>query len=302
MAIFIPRYAAPAEDNKYYYSEENPYVKKGYGLPNCTCYACGRYAEINGSFVNELPYGNAENWYVMNKQLPCGKTPKLGAIICWQKGEVKNQKDGAGHVGIVEAIAENGDVTCSMSDYSGKKFYTKTFKAANGYYLGTKYTFQGFIYQREEQNMPTISHKQKDKSVNQLQIIRSNVRVRLDVGLNGTVIGHATVGYYNVYESVEKDNYTWHRCFDESVDGFNAWMAEGQTWSVYIPKTEEQKAEEKPSVDTEKLEKELANLKAENIVIKTENDNLKAQIETLKTEKTALVNAVSKVKALFEPF
>ena len=58
---YSPRLSAPSTSNKYYY-KLNPYYQSGFGLPNCTCYAFGRFYEILGS-KPKLSLRNAENWY-----------------------------------------------------------------------------------------------------------------------------------------------------------------------------------------------------------------------------------------------
>ena len=73
-----------------------------------------------------------------------GKTPRLGAVICWRKGQAQNGNDGAGHVAIVEEIYDDGSILTSNSAYGGTRFYMK--KIRPPYSLGGTYTFQGFIY------------------------------------------------------------------------------------------------------------------------------------------------------------
>lgn len=156
---FVARTTAPSATNKYY-------IKAGKGgynrameintkthscLPNCVAMAHGRWLEsqkqTNYSKYDKLPTGNAENYYPYTKDgYKRGKTPKLGAIICWRKGKAGVASDGAGHVAFVEKVYDNGDVLTSNSAYGGSRYYTKVYKKANNYYMGANYTFQGFIY------------------------------------------------------------------------------------------------------------------------------------------------------------
>ena len=112
-------------------------------LPNCVGYAWGRWYELLGK-EPKLSRGNAENWYGYNDGYKRGSTPKLGAVICWRKGQAGNSSDGAGHVAIVEEIKADGSIVISQSSYGGKRFTTKTHKKP--YSLGGTYVFQGFIY------------------------------------------------------------------------------------------------------------------------------------------------------------
>ena len=160
---FIKRTTAPSTTNKYYlkagkggYNRAMEINKTNHScLSNCVAMAHGRWLECRGitdySKYDKLPTGNAENYYTYTKDgYKRGQTPKVGAIICWRKGKVGNASDGAGHVAFVEEVKSNGDVVTSNSAYSGSRYYLKTYSKSNNYYLGSKYTFQGFIYNPEE--------------------------------------------------------------------------------------------------------------------------------------------------------
>lgn len=144
MGKFKSRLNAPDKSDKHFYSD-NIFYKCGYGMPNCTAYVWGRWYELIGA-KPKVYTGNAENWYPKCKNYDGydrGQTPKLGAIACWRKGQAGNDRDGAGHVAIVEEIYSDGSILTSNSGYKASLFYTK--KIAKGYALNG-YTFQGFIY------------------------------------------------------------------------------------------------------------------------------------------------------------
>lgn len=147
---YNPRLKAPGTTDKNWIKN----TKGGYNycmlikgnscLPNCVGYSWGRWRELLGKKPS-LSRGNAENWYGYKKDgYKRGKTPKLGAVICWRKGKAGYEKDGAGHVAIVEKINSDGSILTSNSAYGGSRFYTKTLKKP--YSMGGKYVFQGFIY------------------------------------------------------------------------------------------------------------------------------------------------------------
>ncbi len=123
-------------------------------LPNCVGYAWGRLTEILGHIPSGLSCGNAEDWWDHDDNFERGDTPKLGAVICWAKGQAHNGSDGAGHVAVVEEILDNGDITVSQSGYINPNgdtyfrpnFSTRRISKANGYSFGSGYRFQGFIY------------------------------------------------------------------------------------------------------------------------------------------------------------
>lgn len=155
MATFTPRLTkAGIYQSKYYYSD-NPFHSAGYGLPNCTCYAWGRFYEIIGERPNNLPTNDAGLWFDKVKRegtYQTGYTPALGAIICYG-----STTGGAGHVAVVEAINSDGSFTISQSGYyrpiasyppdTEDYFWTDECDANTKMaYWMTKYTFQGFIY------------------------------------------------------------------------------------------------------------------------------------------------------------
>ena len=151
MTKYTKRTTQPSKNNKYYNSNINPFVASGYGMfqnkGNCTAYAYGRFYEIIES-KPKLSTSNAENWYTKADGYKRGKTPKVGAVICWRKGQAGKSSDGAGHVGIVEEIKSNGDIVISNSGWKSFIFKTKTYKKSDDYMTGLSksYKLQGFIY------------------------------------------------------------------------------------------------------------------------------------------------------------
>ena len=144
---YVPRLTdAGMRGNPYWYSR-NPFYQAGYGLPNCTCYAWGRFWEIgdpNRVYEHrpELSTANAEDWYGHSDSYERGQQPALGAVACWADGPFS----GDGHVAIVEEIDPNtGVITCSNSAYGGAYFYLTTLSPPN-YLPAAGYRFQGFIY------------------------------------------------------------------------------------------------------------------------------------------------------------
>jgi surface antigen len=151
---YKPRLEAPTKSNKYFY-KNNPFEAAGYGLPNCTAYAWGRFYEILGT-KPKLSTSNAENWWSKADGYKRGQAPKLGAVICWRKGKAGNGSDGAGHVAIVEKIYPDGSILIGQSGWGASKvFWTQKLKPP--YKYGSAYTLQGFIYNPavKESDMPT---------------------------------------------------------------------------------------------------------------------------------------------------
>ena len=165
-AIFYKRNSAPSRTNKYYIKTTHDGYNKcieidpdtGSVLPNCTGYAWGRFCECQGVHDCNLSRGNAEIWYGNTSDgYERGQTPRLGAVICWYSTQ------SGGHVAIVEEIYPDGKILTTNSAYSGKRFYKKTLSPNNNYYMGSAYTFQGFIYNPTEFVSPYNADYTKEK-------------------------------------------------------------------------------------------------------------------------------------------
>lgn len=150
--IFKKRTEAPSKTNKFY-------LKAGKGgfnrameinskthscIPNCCGLVHGRWLETQEqtkyNIYDKLCIGDAHSYYKHKDEYKRGLTPKLGAIVCFEK------KGKSGHVCFVEEIKENGDILTSNSAYNGRRFFTKTLKKKKNYKYGIGYTLQGFIY------------------------------------------------------------------------------------------------------------------------------------------------------------
>lgn len=145
---FVPRLTRAGMLNNPYWYSLNPFYLAGYGLPNCTCYAWGRWfeesdADHNYTPVPTLSTGNAEDWFGYTQDgYERGTTPRLGAVACWADGPFS----GDGHVAVVEEIdPDTGVITCSNSAYGGEYFYI-THLSPPDYLPAPGYVFQGFIY------------------------------------------------------------------------------------------------------------------------------------------------------------
>lgn len=154
---FIPRLTSIGIfGNLHWYSTNNPCYPT-YGMPNCTCYAWGRFWEIgdplsmgiNKPDPNDLPgYWSGGYWWthVNTSVYKTGNTPALGAVICFE-----DTSGGDGHVAIVEEISNDGEsIVTSNSAWAGTYFYTMRLYRSNNYcWTGSNghfYRTQGFIY------------------------------------------------------------------------------------------------------------------------------------------------------------
>lgn len=149
---FTPRLTDTGILNNPKWYSENPFYQSGYGMPNCTAYAWGRFWEESNddpSSMNnkptELPVYDGGEWWddaVESGYYQTGQLPQLGAVICFE-----DNYGGSGHVAIVEEINQlTGEITCSNSAYGGTYFFLTTIAPLNLRYDWSHYTFQGFIY------------------------------------------------------------------------------------------------------------------------------------------------------------
>lgn len=136
MGKFTPRTTAPATTDPRYYAD-NPFYQSGYGMPNCTCYAYGRFWELLGH-KPDLSLGNAEDWWEYDDGYLRGSTPKVGSIIVWE-----NPGEGGGHVAVVEQVNADGSIRTSNSAWQSTLFYMQDIPAD---YSLKNYRILGFIY------------------------------------------------------------------------------------------------------------------------------------------------------------
>lgn len=164
----------------WYSSSLNPFYPHAQ-LPNCTCYAWGRWKEL-GYPTESLSIGNGDafQWFPYTQArgiLICNQTPALGAIACWIR------PDGArGHVAIVEAINADGTILISESGYQrpltdpvynmSKYFWTEILTPLNNYSV-YGYNLQGFIHPPTAQTLDWI-HVETDQNPNFTQADREN--------------------------------------------------------------------------------------------------------------------------------
>lgn len=291
MSKYVPRLSAPStSDKNWIKTTYNGYnkcmnIKNGSVIPNCVGYAWGRARELLGKDHN-LSTGNAENWYLKNDGYERSQKPRVGSVICWQKGQTKNEKDGAGHVAIVEEVKSDGTIVTSNSAYGGSRFYTKTLKPP--YSMGGSYKFQGFIYLPINLDEPT-KPVERDEHKDQLKVIATELRVRTSPSTNGEILGASKKdGIYNFYDIKKDEKYTWYKIAD------NQWVADNGKWLEIYKKVEEKPVEpSKEDTIVEELNQKLKNLQQEldsaNLIIKQLNLQIDKLKESLNTNKPVFI-------------
>lgn len=156
-----------------WYYNGNPYYQRGYGLPNCTCYAWGRLAEICNAAVTFYG-GNAIMWASRPemKQLP---SPKVGSCIIYSGGITDSLGRLCGHIGVVEHLYDDGSIDVSMSSFGGYMWRLYRLNPSDSYHIPDSYglSFVGFfmydgvqvIYDQEAR----IQQEKKEKAEQELQ-------------------------------------------------------------------------------------------------------------------------------------
>ena len=91
---FTPRLNDNGILNNFHWYSDNPFYQAGYGLPNCTCYAWGRFWEESNASASDmsnkptqLPTGDGGVWWpraVASGYYQTGQVPELGAVICFE--------------------------------------------------------------------------------------------------------------------------------------------------------------------------------------------------------------------------
>ena len=245
MATFVKRTTAPSSTDKNWintaYGGYNHAIKIGSDgsvLPNCTGYCHGRWLEL-GLPESKLCLNNAEIYWNYNDGFPRSQTPKLGAIICWRKGEAGPQGDGAGHVAIVEEIYSDGTVLASQSNYGGTRFYTQRINPKT--WPGGAYTFQGYLCPPIDFGGSFIEPVKRDATVNQVEVAYDFLNARSNPYLASDSYGYIPRGIYNVLATKDmraeaSNGYFWYQVAD------HVWIADiGADKTIYMPASENPK-------------------------------------------------------------
>lgn len=178
---FKKRTKAPSKTEKWFY-KANPFYLAGYGLPNCTAYAWGRFSELLGRAAALCRY-DAERWYNWEDGYERGKKPKLGAVIVWAKGKDNTSADGAGHVAVVEEIYDDGSFLVSESGWGAKStMWTLT--------IGkdckrSGYSFLGFIYNPAVADSGAVTKKKVKYKAGETYTLTTALKVRASASTSG---------------------------------------------------------------------------------------------------------------------
>lgn len=114
-----------------------------------------------------------------------------------------------------------------------------------------------------------VSPVDRNTNVNQIQTTDEGLRIRTEPSLNGEIVGHVQIGYYNVLQTKDADGYTWYEI------GTNRWCADVST--IYLPKQDDIIAQIQRYFDA--MKSEVSNLTDENEKLKQKLNEIKAICE-----------------------
>lgn len=100
---------------------------------------------------------------------------------------------------------------------------------------------------------------ERNPSVNQIQTTDDTLRIRTKPSLEGEVVGHVQIGYYNVLSQKDNEGYTWYEIAKDR------WCANITT--VYLPSDEDDIIKQ--------IEKYFNDMKAQVNTLKNENTDMK---------------------------
>lgn len=108
----------------------------------------------------------------------------------------------------------------------------------------------------------------RDKNQNQLKVNVTDLRIRKSPSTSSEILGLAVLnGFYNYYEIVQIEGYTWYRIADEE------WLAGNDEWITLYPKIDSETTIEQLQLEIQELQNKVNLLEQENKSLKeTEQD------------------------------
>lgn len=105
--------------------------------------------------------------YAAGLGLPTSKTPEVGALIVWKKGQL-TETNTRGHVAFVTKVDADGTIHTAESEWNGRAWVNRSYRKP--YYYADGYTFIGFVLQpRKEVPGGVIEEGDKGESVRWMQ-------------------------------------------------------------------------------------------------------------------------------------
>lgn len=233
-----------------------PYNWTAESIYQCTWYAYYRALEVGFSApcwwdraTKTGSYTNAKDWLVEYRDpwIPItdpSYVPCAGDIAVYDYAEF-------GHVIFLETETMTSEYRAGRED----SFCNAKLGDFNGKLLG-------FLHYPFNSVLPV----ERNENVNQIQTTDESLRIRTEPSLEGEIVGHVQLGYYNVLDEKENDGYTWYEI-------------EKDRWCANIT------VNYLPSSETDfirQLEKFLNDTKAKINTLESENKHMREDYKQIK--------------------
>lgn len=135
-----------------------------------------------------------------------------------------------------------GDIVVYDGEYGHVQFM-ETDTMYSEYSSGDPHSFRNGKFARKDNLLGFLHYPynavepvERNENVDQIECTDDTLRIRTEPSLNGEIVGHVQIGYYNVLNETEADNYTWYEI------GKDRWCADITT--KYLPKGDSDFVEE----------------------------------------------------------
>ena len=179
---------------------------------------------------------------------------KVGKVI--EQGEIYYQPGTKG-----QATGSHIHIAIGKGKFSGTGWYKNSYgnwcinnqyNIVDGLFLYDKVNIQYAMYDWKRTSDFVVNeitpNVERDESKNQVEVIVDKLRVRTEPNLNGSILGYAKIGFYNVYEQKENDGYIWFKIAD------NQWIATDEEWTIYYPAIDYKRLYEEALEEIQRLE------------------------------------------------
>lgn len=196
-------------------------------------------------------YTNAKEW------LKCYRTPWVAISI----DEYPDYQPVANDIAVFDG--EYGHVQffetdTMVSEYSSGNANSFKFKK-----FERKSNLLGFLHLPIKMVEPV----ERNVNIDQIQTTDISLRIRKAPNLNAEIVGHVKIGYYNVYDKVDADGYTWYKLAEDR------WCANITT--TYLPANCDEDV-------LKEIEKYFNALKQQINTLSTENSSIKKDMSEIR--------------------
>lgn len=118
-----------------------------------------------------------------------------------------------------------------FDNWDGKDwhFFSQNYPKGSNCHIQIIYEDTPYAFRLKSKKPAITPNVQRDETKEQIYVKVPELRVRTTPSLNGEILGFASIGYYNVYDTKEADGYKWYQIAD------NNWVAYDSEWEDYYP-------------------------------------------------------------------